>query len=160
MGLTTFKGLIRMIRIALLWEDAMTSRFDHAEVLAALWRLGAGEELLPTSHGILDRALKDCLDKLPEMLRNELTFGITGVGLRCYEIPDILLAAQEALLTSEPNPTYLETAVTLNEDRARQIVLSHGLSTDQARKIGRELKASVDRIRRDFSLDAGQPTAA
>jgi hypothetical protein len=138
----------------------MTSRFDNAEVLAALWKLGAGTELLPTSHGILDRALKDCLEELPDVLRNDLSFGITSVGLRCYEIPDILLAAQEALLTSEPNPTYLATEVTLNEDRARQIVLSHGLSTDQARKIGHDLKTSVERIRRDFSVDVGQSTPA
>jgi hypothetical protein len=161
MGLTTLKGLIRMIHMAIaVREDTMASRFDHAEILASLWKLGAGDELLPTSHGILDRALKDCLLDLPDALRNDLSFGITSVGLRCYEIPDILLAAQEALLTSEPNPTYLATEVTLNDDRARQIVLSHGLSTDQARKIGRELKASVDRIRRDFSPDVGQPTAA
>jgi hypothetical protein len=138
----------------------MASRFDHAEVLAALWKLGARDELLPTSHGILDRALKDCLRELPDVLRNDLSFGVTSVGLRCYEVPDILLAAQEALLASEPNPTYLATQVTLTEDRARQIVLSHGLSTDQARKIGSELKASVDRVRSEFSVDVGEPTAA
>jgi hypothetical protein len=129
----------------------MASRYDQAEILTALWKLGAAENQLPTSHGILDRALKDCLDELPETLRNSLSFGITGVGLRCYELPEILLAAQEALLTSEPNPTYLATMVALDEDGARQIVILHGLSTDNARQIGRRLKASVDRIRQEWS---------
>lgn len=35
----------------------MASRYDQAEVLTALWKLGAADNaLLPTSHGILDRA--------------------------------------------------------------------------------------------------------
>jgi hypothetical protein len=117
---------------------------------------------MPTSHGILDRALKDCLAELPSALRENLSFGVTGVGLRCYELPDILLAAQEALLTSEPNPTYLSSVVVLDEDAARQIVLSHGLSTQDAREIGRHLKASVDRIRRERApeedVDQAVPT--
>ena len=131
----------------------MASRYDSAELLVALWKLGAGQGHMPTSHGILDRALKDCLEELPSALRGNLSFGVTGVGLRCYELPDILLAAQEALLTTEPNPTYLSSVVVLDEDGARQIVLSHGLSTHDACEIGRLLKASVDKIRREHAPD-------
>jgi hypothetical protein len=133
----------------------MIGRYEQAEVLTALWKLGTvdDDDMLPTSHGILDRALKECLEELPEPLRAGLSFGVTGVGLRCYELPDILLAAQEALLTTEPNPTYLSSMVTLDDDGARQIVLLHGLSTTRARDIGRHLKASVDRIRRERSDD-------
>lgn len=80
----------------------MANRYVAAELLTALWKLGAGNERLPTSHGILDRALKQVLSELPTELTDDLTFGVTGVGLRCYELPDILLAAQEAMLTSEP----------------------------------------------------------
>jgi len=138
----------------------MATRYDDAELLAALWKLGAGDSMLPTSHGILDRALNECRSSLPETLVSDLTFGVTNVGLRCYELPDILLAAQEALLTSEPNPTYLSTVVTINEDRARQIVLSHGLSTAQARRIGAEFSACVSKIQGDIASDAGQPAAA
>ncbi|NNM74197.1 hypothetical protein [Enterovirga aerilata] len=121
----------------------MTSRFDGAEILAAVWRLGAGDERLPTSHGILDKALKDCFDDLPDQLKGGLSFGVTGVGLRCYELPDILLAAQEALLTTEPNPTYLSTMVTLDEGSARQLVLSHGIRPEKARTVGRRLREVV-----------------
>lgn len=141
----------------------MTSRYDQAEVLTALWRLGAKDDaLLPTSHGILDRALKECLEQLPDPLRGNLSFGVTGVGLRCYELPGILLAAQEALLTSEPNPTYLSSMVTLNDDGARQIMLLRGVSTAKAREIGARLWESVERIRREHSeeREAEQPLPA
>ena len=82
-----------------------------------------------------------------------LSFGVTGVGLRCYELPGILLAAQEALLTSEPNPTYLSSMVTLDDDGARQIMLLRGVSTARARDIGARLRESVERIRREQSKE-------
>lgn len=125
----------------------MSTRFENAELLTAIWLLGAKSERLPTSHGILDKALKECLELLPSTLADGLSFGVTGVGLRCYELPDILLAAQEALLTTEPNPTYLSSMVTLDEDSARQIVISYGLPTSRAREIGEALLAAVKRSR-------------
>lgn len=139
----------------------MASKYDHAELIAALWKLGAeAEQRLPTSHGILDRALDSCKDELPQLLREHLSFGITSVGLRCFELPAILLAAQEAMLTSEPNPTYLSTIVTLDDDSARQIALAHGLSTRAAREIGGKLHAAVARVKTDRSPDADSPIAA
>jgi hypothetical protein len=136
------------------------SRYDYAELIAALWKLGADGERMPTSHGILDRALKTVQTRLPEAYRDRLTFGMTSVGMRCFELPDILLAAQDALLTSEPNPTYLTTEVTLSEGSARQIVVRNGLSTAEARELGRHLKASVDDLRHRWSIEGGQPVAA
>ncbi|HTV54964.1 MAG TPA: hypothetical protein VMI06_08595 [Terriglobia bacterium] len=124
-------------------------RYDYAELVAALWKLGAPGERMPTSHGILDEALKRIIDQpsFPSKLRNGLTFGDTSVGLRCFELPDILLAAQDALLTSEPNPTYLSTEVTLDEESARQIVVGLGLSTRDARDLGRDLSEAAMEIR-------------
>lgn len=131
-------------------------RYEQAELLTALWRLGAlPEQLLPTSHGILDKALEETLDDLPQQLREALTFRVSGVGLRSYELPDILLAAQEANLTSEPNYTYLTTVVKLDEDAARQIALLNGLSTTKAREIGQRIAAAVARIQ-----DSIQPSSA
>lgn len=138
----------------------MASRFDGAEILASLWTLGAGDERLPTSHGILDIALKECLDELPEVLKDGLSFGVTGVGLRCYELPDILLAAQEALLTTEPNPTYLSTTITLDEKSARQLVLSHGIKPADARAIGGRLHGAIQRALAKRSSEETQPVAA
>ena len=124
----------------------MTGRYDQAEVLVALWKLGAESEMMPTSHGILDRALAAIKDQLPAEL-SALTFGTTGVGLRSFELPDILLAAQEAMLTSEPNPTYLSTLVTLSEDEAAEIVVLHGIGVGDARKLGSELRRKVDDLK-------------
>jgi hypothetical protein len=125
----------------------MANRYDHAELLTALWKLGSDtEKRLPTSHGILDRALEACRTDLPSALKDHLSFGITSVGLRCYELPAILLAAQEAMLTSEPNPTYLSTIVTLDTSTARQIVVAHGLSSRTAREIGQRLHAAVEQV--------------
>lgn len=123
------------------------SRYEQAELLTALWKLGAPEgQMLPTSHGVLDKALHETLSDLPSELKDALTFRVSGVGLRSYELPDILLAAQEALLTSEPNYTYRKTEVTVDPDTAGQIVLSHGISTAQARTIGAKIAAAVSRI--------------
>ena len=124
----------------------MTGRYDQAEVLVALWKLGAESEMMPTSHGILDHALAAMKNRLPKELIT-LTFGTTGVGLRSFELPDILLAAQEAMLISEPNPTYLSTLITLSEDQAAEIVIDHGLSVIDARNLGSELRSIVDELK-------------
>lgn len=138
------------------------SKYDHAELLASLWKLGSEtERRMPTSHGILDRALESIREGLPQQLKDSLSFGVTGVGLRCFELPEILLAAQEAMLTSEPNPTYLSTTVTLNDSAARQIVLSHGISTSTARQIGRILHEAVEKVAREQAApDTERPIAA
>lgn len=139
------------------------SRYDYAEFIAALWKLGADQEhqeRMPTSHGILDRALESVRNRLPKEYRDGLTFSMTSVGRRCLELPDILLAAQDALLTSEPNPTYLTTEVILSEGSARQIVVRNGLSTSEARELGSALRISVDEIRQRWSIEGGQPVTA
>lgn len=138
-----------------------SGRYARAELLAALWRLGGdSDERIPTSHGILDRALQSSRDVLPELLKNNLSFGVTSVGLRCYELPDLLLAAQEAELTTEPNPTYLSSMVTLEEDVARQAVVKHGLSTKRAREIGAQLRAKVAEARQIVTGASSERTAA
>ena len=137
----------------------MVNKYERAELLIALWKLGADGSPMPTSHGILDRALENSLDALPATLVDGLSFSVTGVGLRCLELSDILLAAQEAMLTSEPNPTYLETLVTLDEQEARQIVLQYDISTAQARAYGRELRSSVDGLKA-LVIDQPEPVDA
>ncbi len=136
------------------------SRYDHAELLAAMWLLGAGDKGLPTSHGILDRALREVYDDLPAELRDGLSFGVTGVGLRCYELPTILLTAQEALLTTEPNPRYKESLVTIDKDAARQIAIEHGLSSAEAKSVGTKLAEAVDKIAHQISKSPQEVVSA
>jgi hypothetical protein len=114
---------------------------------------------MPTSHGILDRALFRLQGNLPGALKGSLSFSTTAVGLRCLELPDILLAAQEALLTSEPNPTYLSTDVILDEDCARQIVVGNEISTREARKIGEALREAAAQAGAEIGEDL-EPVAA
>jgi hypothetical protein len=133
----------------------MSGRYDQAELLAALWKLGAGDEMMPTSHGILDRALETLKSDLPPEL-GELTFSTTSVGRRCYELPDILLAAQEAMLTSEPNPTYLSTVVTLSPEQAKELAVMHGVGIRKASELGQMLVERVVALKHD----AEQRTAA
>lgn len=137
----------------------MADRYQSAELLTSLWKLGGEASRMPTSHGILDRALYAMRDELPAALRGGLTFSNTSVGLRCFELPAILLAAQESLLTSEPNPTYLSTDVMLDEDSARQIILGADLSTSEARQIGKTLRHQVEQIKSNLGA-AAEPIAA
>lgn len=125
----------------------MVNRYERAELLTALWKLGAPNIPMPTSHGILDRALRAKRDELPDELVEGLAFSVTGIGMRCLDLPDILLAAQEALLTSEPNPTYVETRVTLDDQQAREIVLSRQITPAKASELGRLLLAEVERLK-------------
>jgi hypothetical protein len=138
----------------------MAGRIESAELLTALWQLGGPlTERMPTSHGILDQALHRIKSQLPEELSSSLSFSTAAVGLRCLELPDILLAAQEAMLTSEPNPTYLATDVTLDEGGARQIVVEKDMSTRQARVIGQALREAVAQAREEIGEDL-EPVAA
>lgn len=138
----------------------MAGRIESAELLTALWRLGGPcDERMPTSHGILDAALHRVRNRLPGELNAALTFSRTAVGLRCLELPDILLAAQEALLTSEPNPTYLATDITLDEGAARQIVVQNDLSSKKAREIGQALREAAAQVRAEIGEDL-EPVAA
>ena len=137
----------------------MIDRYERAELLTALWKLASVERPMPTSHGILDRALKAKSTVLPPELVGDLSFSVTSVGLRCLDLPDILLAAQEALLTSEPNPTYLETKVTIDSQQAREIVLNFGMEPSRAKEIGRILLDEVDRLKAS-EPEAQEPIAA
>ncbi|MEM6474601.1 MAG: hypothetical protein AAF687_00390 [Pseudomonadota bacterium] len=130
----------------------MPGRYEQAELLVALWRLGDRQAPMPTSHGILDRTLCELRSDLPETLA-DLSFSTTGVGLRCFELPDILLAAQEAMLTSEPNPTYQATLITLEPDEASEIAINYGLDLALAQELGAKLVELSEEIR---AKDAGQ----
>jgi hypothetical protein len=122
--------------------------FEFAEFLACAWRLAAAEnDKIPTSHGILDQALFDLRDELPKQFHDELTFGNTRVGFRCYELPDVLYAAQANLLTSEPNPTYLSTSVQIDDSTARRLLMRRHISPDVARDFGRRLKERAATIK-------------
>lgn len=128
----------------------MRSNYDVAELLVASWRIANGSERMPTSHGILDTALRDLVNTegkaLPAWFAAGLTFADTRVGLRCLELPTILDCAQESCLTSEPNSSYVTTAIKADEIVCRSILMDLDVDIDLARAWGEQLKAATDRI--------------
>lgn len=114
--------------------------YDQAEMLAALWQLGGGGRM--PIDGRLDRALHSVRDALPAQLA-ELTFGATSVGLRCYELPDIVFAEQEAMLLEVDGVGFTCANVRLSRNEARAIAISGGLSTLDAEHVGSALTKAV-----------------
>ncbi|MGO6747288.1 hypothetical protein ACCS93_33310 [Rhizobium ruizarguesonis] len=124
----------------------MREIYEFAEFLASAWRLANKDERIPTSHGVLDQALYEMKEELPAKFQDLLTFGNTRVGFRCYELPDILYAAQANLLTSEPNPTYLTTAVQIDDTVANMLLRRRRVDVPEAIGFAKELARHTKRI--------------
>lgn len=124
----------------------MKKIFEFAEFLACAWRLAAQNDRIPTSHGILDQALFELREEIPPQFQDELTFGNTRVGFRCYELPDVLYAAQANLLTSEPNPTYLATSVQIDDSAARRLLMRREIAPEAAKQFGERLRDRAKQI--------------
>jgi hypothetical protein len=108
---------------------------------------------LPTSHGILDRALELAKAKnaLPEWFWSNLHFADSRVGLQCVELPEILDWAQTAELTEVPNPSYRRTRVKVNTATARRLLDDLGVSPDEAVAWGETLRAAAKDAVREFA---------
>lgn len=119
----------------------MRELYDVAEWLASAWFLANPQKRMPTSHGVLDKALFVLRSegKLPEQIANKLTFAETRVGMRCLELPDILYCAQDANFTSEPNFKYLTTEVRLDDISAKRTVMDLGLKVEDVSAAGKRL---------------------
>ena len=100
----------------------MRHLLDTTELLIASWILGGGDNQIPTSHGILDRALKAAVEDktCPPWFRAQLHFVDSRIGLQCVELPALLDWAQRAQLTSAPNPSYQSTQVQISDKAARR----------------------------------------
>ncbi|MCZ7862728.1 hypothetical protein O9X98_15240 [Agrobacterium salinitolerans] len=103
----------------------MNGRPQKAKILLALAALGSGTFRL--DGGRLDRALRHMGDDLPDGLRGELTFGCGSVGLRCYELPEILNMAYYMLMADHgPRGDHNILHSKLQEDDAREIAAQYG----------------------------------
>jgi hypothetical protein len=119
--------------------------YQLANFLVSAWRLGRPGVRLPTSHGILDRALEDVARELPDRFKDKLTFVETPIGRLCRELPEILRAAQESYLTSEPNPTYKTSEVKLSAAAAFDLLDRLEIEIEEAKTFGQKLSISIDR---------------
>lgn len=124
---------------------------DTIEVLITSWILGGegGRDRIPTSHGILDRALRTAIERgaFPPWVRDELNFVDSRIGLRCVELSSLLNWAQRALLTTAPNPTCHWTQVQISRGAARRILSEHDVPEEEAIGWGGILREAVDRER-------------
>ena len=120
---------------------------DTVEVLITSWILGGDDrDRIPTSHGILDRALRAAIRRgaFPSWVREKLSFVNSRIGLQCVELPSLLNWAQRAQLTTAPNPTYHATQVQISRVAARRILSDLDVSEEEAVTWGEILRKAVD----------------
>ncbi|WP_296201791.1 hypothetical protein [uncultured Hyphomicrobium sp.] len=124
--------------------------YELANFLVASWRLARAGEKLPTSHGVLDRALEKAQAELPERFKGTLTFVDTPIGRLCSELPDILRAAQESYLTSEPNPTYRTAEVKVGAAAAMDLLDDLSIDIEVGKGFGSLLAELVKKEAEQF----------
>jgi hypothetical protein len=136
------------------WENHMGSHHELAQLLVAIWSVSGSERRIPTSHGVLDRALKTVADQglFPSWAREHLHFTDSRVGLQCVELPSILDWAQVADLTSAPNPSYRYTEIRVSSRVARKLLKDLHLSEEEAQQLGRALRKSIEEVLRQQSV--------
>jgi hypothetical protein len=122
----------------------MKTDYELANFLVSAWRLAKPGARLPTSHGILDRALEATSDKIPARFRGVLTFIDTPIGRLCREVPEILRAAQEGYLTSEPNPSYKTAEIKISAAAAYDLLDALDIDVADAEGFGEALAESME----------------
>ena len=133
---------------------------DTIEVLIISWILGGDDrDRIPTSHGILDRALRAAIERgaFPPWVREKLSFVDSRIGLQCVELPSLLNWAQRAQLTTAPNPTYHSTQVQISRAAARKILSELKVSEEEVVEWGEILREAVDAERESI---IGYPESA
>lgn len=123
-----------------------------AQLIVSSWRLGNQDSRIPTSCGILDRALKIAIERkaFPDWVHNELHFVDSRIGLQCIELPSILEWAQRAQLTAAPNPSYQYTDVQVSNKVAKRLIDSLGESASDAESWGKLLQEAITSAEEDI----------
>ncbi|MGP0074792.1 MAG: hypothetical protein ACLPWF_23005 [Bryobacteraceae bacterium] len=118
---------------------------DVARLLISSLALANGEEnpQIPTSHGVLDRAIRDAYTQFPEWAQKEIHIADSRVGSQCVELPAILGWAQAAELTSAPNPSYRRTELQVSQRVARILLKRLGVPEGDAKRLGDTIMASI-----------------
>jgi hypothetical protein len=118
---------------------------DVARLLISSLVLANEEEKkqIPTSHGILDRAIKDAFDLFPAWARDEIHIADSRVGWQCVELPAVLGWAQAAELTSAPSPYYRVTELQVSPRVAHVLLQRINVSEEEALALGEALMASI-----------------
>jgi len=107
---------------------------------------GSGSQRIPTSHGLLDKAIHKALPRFPRWASEQIHMSDSRIGLRCVELPEILGWAQAAELTTAPNPYYRETELNASPYVAEVLLRRLGVSTAEAQSIGEEILQSLNEM--------------
>jgi len=95
--------------------------FDIAELICGAWVL-VSEKPMPTYCGIMDQVIFDlkqhCL--LPNHLSEQLSFGCTSVGFRCYELDEIYQIICEGCSGYFISPAFNKLQIVISKDCARR----------------------------------------
>ena len=123
----------------------MPHLLDTSEFLVSCWILSGDDERIPTSQGILDRALQAAVESesCPSWVRDQLHFVDSRIGLQCVELPALLVWAQRAQLTSAPNPLYHSTQVQVSHRVARRMLSDLDVIEGEAENWGKLLRQRV-----------------
>jgi len=135
----------------------MAQLFDITELLVASWALAGKGDGIPTSHGILDRALNEAVqhDSCPQWVRDSLHFVDSRIGLQCVELPSLLDWAQRAQLTSAPNPSCQSAQVQISPLAAQQLLRQLNVSVEDAKLWGDHIHALVEQGSNSVSANSG-----
>ncbi|MCY4007049.1 MAG: hypothetical protein OXE84_09575 [Rhodobacteraceae bacterium] len=133
----------------------MTHKLDISEILVASWILADGEDRIPTSHGILDRALQQAVndESCPSQVKDSLNFVDSRIGWQCVKLPSLLDWAQRAHLTSAPNPSYQSAQIQISKNAASQLMEDLDIGLETARKWGQVLRDHVHDVRAAMRSD-------
>lgn len=132
----------------------MTALDHHlaAQVLVSTWVISADEKdfapELPTSDGILDKALKWSIEDGAFVdILSQLSFVEGRAGLRCVELSSILNWAQASGMTQDPNPTYEKTQIKISAKAARRTLRHLKISMEDALNWGGILAQKIERAK-------------
>ena len=123
----------------------MSDTHRLAQLIAACWKISGKTSRIPTSHSLLDRALKATCEGggFPDWARERLHFVDSRIGLQCVEVPDILEWAQRSQLTSAPNPSYETTEVQISDRAAKYLLDELGVTPSEAASWGQSLREAM-----------------
>jgi hypothetical protein len=118
---------------------------DVARLLISSLVLAGDENVkrIPTSHGLLDKAIHDSLQQFPTWAREQIHMADSRIGLQCVELPEILGWAQASELTSAPNPYYREMELNASPYVAKVLLKRLGIDEADARRLGEGILRSI-----------------
>ena len=132
---------------------AMNELHQLAQLIVSCWKMSGQTGRIPTSHGMLDRALQSVVERggFPDWAKRNLTFVDSRIGLQCVELPGILEWAQRAQLTSAPNPSYETTEVQVSDRVASRLLRDLNVPIDAAGEWGKMLREATDDAKAAFA---------